>query len=65
MKIFINKIDKVITVPHGTLRILSVDKIKEMGFTICEAPIPNCITTNFFKKNKNRKKKKKTNYKKR
>lgn len=64
MKIFINKIDKVIIVPHGTLQILSADKIKEMGFTICESPITNNTTTKFFKKNKNRKKNKKTNYKK-
>lgn len=64
MEIFLIKADKVIIVPHGSLQILPADKIKEMGFTICEAPIRNCIATKFFKKNKNRKKKKKINYKK-
>ena len=64
MKIIINKIDKVIVVPHGTQSALPVDKIKEMGFSIAEAPIIKNITTKFFKKNKIRKKKKKNNYKK-
>lgn len=64
MKIFINKADKVIVVPRGTLQTLPVDEIKRMGFIIDESPITNNITTKFFKKNKNRKKNKKTNYKK-
>lgn len=62
MKIFINKTNKVIIVPHGSLQVLPTDKIKEMGFTIDESPILNNTTTKFFKKNKNRKKKKKINY---
>lgn len=64
MKIFLNKIDKVIIIPHGSLQILPVDKIKEMGFATYVAPMLDNITTKFFKKNKNRKKTKKTNYKK-
>ena len=62
MEIFINKTDKVIIVPHGTLQALPIDEIKKMGFTIDESPVINNPTTKFF--NKNRKKNKKTNYKK-
>ena len=64
MEIFINKTDKVIIVPHGTLQTLPVDEIERMGFIVNESPIINNTTTKFFKKNKNRKKNKKTNYKK-
>ncbi|MGL5204154.1 hypothetical protein [Cetobacterium sp.] len=60
----VDKLNKVVIVPHGALQSLPVEEIKEMGFTICEAPNFKGITTKFFKKNKNRKKKEKTNYKK-
>lgn len=48
MKIFINKADKVIVVPRGTLQTLPVDEIKRMGFIIDESPIITNTTTKFF-----------------
>lgn len=60
----VDKLNKVVIVPHGTLQSFPVEEIKKMGFTTYEAPMLDNITTKFFKRNKNRKKKKKTNYKK-
>ncbi|MGL5459561.1 MAG: hypothetical protein ACRDBY_08095 [Cetobacterium sp.] len=55
----VDKLNKVVIVPHGTLQSFPVEEIKKMGFTTCEAPMLNNITTKFFKKNKNRKKRRK------